>query len=268
MVEYGQEDWHPAADREAAYQAYYEHMPLRRSSLPHGAHASLYRRITYGDLAEFSVLDTRQYRTEVPCGYGLEARCAAALDESATMTGPAQERWLLEGLSFPGVRWNVVAQQTRMAEYAYETRRGKERFDHDTWDGYIAARNRILGYLLRQRPSNPVVISGDLHSSWVNDLKVDFADENSETVSTEFVGTSITSTLPKYWVKKYEMARGDNPHVKYFDGRPGGYVRCDLTKGLWRSDLRLADSILDRRFPVRTVASFVVEDGHPGAVRD
>jgi alkaline phosphatase D len=81
------------------------------------------------------------------------------------------------------------------------------------------------------------------------------------------VGTSITSALAKYWVRRYERARDDNPHVKYFDGRPGGYVRCDLTPERWRSDLRLADSILDYRSPVRTVASFVVENGCPGATR-
>ncbi len=268
LDEEGRKTFDAAAARETAYQTFYEHMPMRRSSLPTGARASFYRRYSYGDLVRFSVLDTRQYRTPVPCGYGLEARCAAALDESATMTGPDQERWLLEGLDSSNARWNVIAQQTRMAEYVYETRKeGGERFDNDTWDGYVGARNRILSYLHRRRPPNPVVIGGDLHSAWVNDLKADFADENSETVGTEFVGTSISSVLSKKWVKKYEMARSENPHVKHFDARPGGYVRRSLTRDLWRSDMRLAGSILDRRSPVSTVASFVVEDGRPGAVR-
>ncbi|CAN5223608.1 hypothetical protein BH24ACT19_BH24ACT19_12260 [soil metagenome] len=102
--------------------------------------------------------------------------------------------------------------------------------------------------------------------SGVADLKADFRDESSETVATEFVGTSITSGLSDYWIRKYERARAENPYVKYFDARSGGYVRCDLTPERWRSDLRLADSILDLRSPVRTIASFVVEDGRPGAV--
>lgn len=256
------------AAREVSYQAYYEHMPLRISSKPQGVRENIYRRFDYGDLARISVLDDRQYRTEVPCGYGWAADCADAQAEAATTTGPAQERWLLEGLGSSNARWNVVAQQTLMAEYVYETRRGKERFDHDTWDGYVAGRKRILGYLQRRRPSNPVVVSGDMHATWVNDLKADFADEESETLGTEFVGTSITSTLTKSWIRRHERSRDENPHVRYFDGRPGGYIRCNLTRELWRSDLRLADSILDRRSPVRTVASFVVEDGNPGAVRD
>jgi alkaline phosphatase D len=153
-----------------------------------------------------------------------------------------------------------------MAQYDYNPQRGA-RFDTDAWDGYVAARNRILGYFLKRRPSNPIVISGDMHSNWVADLKADFDEPSSATVGTVFVGTSITSTMATRWVKKYARALGDNPHVKLFDGRPGGYVRCDLTPERWRSDLRLVDSILDPRSPMRTFASFVVEDGRPGAVR-
>ncbi len=224
----------------------------------------LYRRITYGDLAQLSVLDTRQYRTEAPCGYGFGARCAAALDKSATMTGPAQERWLLKGLGSSGTRWNVIAQQLMMSQYDYNPNQGKK-FNTEAWDGYVASRNRILGYLLKRRPSNPIIITGDMHSSWVADLKADFREPSSETVGVEFVATSITSKLSDSWIKSYEKARNENPHVNYFDARSGGYVRCDLTPERWRLDLRLADSILDPQSPVRTIASFVVENGNPGA---
>ena len=58
--------------RTAAYQAYFEHMPLRRSSVPQGPDMLLHRRITYGNLAEFSVLDTRQYRDDQAAGGGVD----------------------------------------------------------------------------------------------------------------------------------------------------------------------------------------------------
>jgi len=253
--------------RAAAYRAYYEHLPLRSSSFPGGAEMRMYRRLTYGNLARISILDTRQYRTDQPCGDGLKARCAEALTSpGATLTGPAQEKWLLKGLGASPARWNVVAQQTVMAQYDHRTGTGGL-FNMDSWDGYVAARNRVLGYLPNKRPENPVLIAGDVHSGWVADLKSDFRNPNSATLGTEFVGTSITSRLPDSAIDTIKAARPENPHVKYFDDRPGGYVRCDLNASRWRSDYRLAKTTLKPESPVRNVASFVVENGRPGATR-
>jgi alkaline phosphatase D len=249
--------------RAAAYQAYYEHLPLRAAQRPRGPNALMYRRLRFGDLAEFSVLDTRQYRTDQPCGDGLKARCAAALDPAATMTGPEQERWLLGGLDRSSSRWNVIAQQTVLAEYDFDARPG-ELFNMDQWDGYVAARNRILGFLNTRRPANPVVITGDIHSSWVHDLKADFADPASATLGTEFVGPSITSTFPPESIGPITAARPDNPHTAFFDGTFHGYVRCDVDRSRWRSTYRVVDSVLVPGAPTRDLASFVVEDGRAG----
>lgn len=87
------------ARRAAAYQVYYEHMPLRRFSIPRGPDMQLYRRLTFGNLAEFNVLDTRQYRTDQPCGDGTKPRCEQVFDPNATLTGAEQERWLFDGLT-------------------------------------------------------------------------------------------------------------------------------------------------------------------------
>ena len=252
--------------RAAAYRAYYEHLPLRRSSLPSGANGRIYRRLTYGNLVRISALDTRQYRTDQPCGDGLKARCAAALDPNATLTGPSQERWLLDGLGSSPARWNVIAQQVVMSQYDHQGGEGGL-FNMDAWDGYVAARNRVLGYLLNKKPSNPVVITGDVHSAWVSDLKGDFRDEASATLGTEFVGTSVTSRLTPAAARTVQAARSENPHVKFFDGRPGGYVYCNLDSERWKSDLRLVEDPRDPQSSVGTLASFVVEDGRPGAVR-
>jgi alkaline phosphatase D len=252
--------------RAAACQAYYEHLPVRRSSLPSGPGMRIYRRLNYGNLARISALDTRQYRTDQPCGDGLKARCAEALAASATMTGPEQEQWLLKGLGSSPARWNVIAQQTIMAQYDHQTGTGGL-FNMDAWDGYVAARNRILGYMLNRRPSNPVVITGDVHSSWAANLKSDFRNAGSVTVGSEFVGTSITSRLPTPAVDRVKAARPENPHVKYFDGRAGGYVRCSLNAERWRSDYRLARSTSKPESPVVNIKSFVVENGRPGVKR-
>lgn len=113
------------ARRAAAFQAYYEHMPLRDFSKPRGLDLQLYRRLTFGDLVEFNVLDTRQYRTNQPCGDGRKPRCTEATDPTATITGSEQERWLFEGLDRSSARWNVIAQQTIMAQFDYDTGAGE-----------------------------------------------------------------------------------------------------------------------------------------------
>ena len=199
----------------------------------------LYRRFAFGDLAQFNVLDTRQYRTDQPCGDGIKPRCEEAFDPNATMTGQEQERWLFQGLRQSKARWNVIA--------------------------YVAARDRLLQFLEKQQPSNPVVITGDIHSSWVHDLKTDFDNPNSKTVGTEFVGTSISSDFPTQFIAPVTAALSDNPHTKFFDGAFRGYVRCHLTRDRWQSDFRTVSTILDPNAPVSTLASFVVEDGKPGA---
>jgi alkaline phosphatase D len=257
-----------AERRAAAYRAYYEHMPVRRTSLPRASDMRLFRRLTYGDLVEFSALDTRQYRSDQPCGNGLDPRetCPAQLSPEATMTGPEQERWLLEGLERSQARWNVMAQQTVLAQFDFNPSPAATLFNSDAWDGYVAARNRLLGFLLQRTPSNPVVITGDIHSSWVNDLKADFDDPSSATVGTEFVGTSISSSFPTAAIGAVEAALPGNPHTRFFDGRYRGYVRCVLDRDRWRSDFRAVESIATPESRAFTLASFEVRDGEPGAL--
>lgn len=262
------------ARRAAAYKAYYEHMPLRRSSMPQGPDMRLYRRFSWGKMAEISLLDTRQYCTDQPCGDGLKERCAAALSESQTMTGPEQERWLLNGLDSSQATWNVIAQQTMLAEYDFNSAPGegpgRELFNMDQWDGYVAARNRILGYVEKRRPSNPVVITGDIHSSWAFDLKADFDREEGRTIGTEFVGTSISSSFPQAFIAPVEAALPDNPHTKFFDGANRGYVVCDLNQERWETTFRGVPTapgnggVFVKEAPAFTVARFIVENGQPG----
>lgn len=249
--------------RANAYQVYYEHMPLRRSSLPQGSKMLLYRRLVFGDLASFHVLDTRQYRTDQPCGDGNKAPCPEVFDPKATMLGPEQERWLLEGLGQSRARWNVLAQQVMLAKV--DRAPGPETaYSMDQWSGYEMARRRILEFLDQRKPSNPVVLTGDIHSNWVNDLKADFDKPESATVGTEFVGTSISSSGDGMdMTPAVKAILPENPHVRFFNSQRG-YVRCVLTPGQWTSDYRIVEYVTRPGAPVKTRASFVVESGRPG----
>lgn len=248
--------------RTNAYQAYNEHQPLRPGSLPTGPDMQLYRRLTWGDLAEFQVLDTRQYRTPFPSGYGEQPRDAAAFDPSTTITGPDQERWLLDGLDHSAARWNVIAQQVLMAELLHQ--REPEIYWTDAWDGYPAARNRILSHLQTGAVSNPVVITGDWHSTFVNELRANFEDETSPTIAAEFVVSSISSNgdgggYQDYYGPMIPL----NPHIRLFDGDRRGYQRVEVTPDEWRVDLQMVDTVLSETADASTFASFVLENGNP-----
>lgn len=250
--------------RAAAYQAFYEHMPLRVSSMSRGPNIRLYRRLTYGSLAQFSVLDTRQYRTDQPCGDGHKLRCAEAFDPRATLLGTEQERWLLSGLDQSRARWNVLAQQVMMSQ-TIEVAGDEKKYGMDNWNGYVAARARLLGFMQKRQPSNPVVLTGDIHSNWVCDLKANFDAPESAIVATEFVGTSISSggdgnNNPAEANRRLAA----NPHVKFFNGQRG-YVRCTLLPESWLSDYRVVEAVSRPDAPIITRASFIVESGKPGA---
>ena len=250
--------------RANAFQAYYEHLPLRIGARPSSADMALHRSLTFGDLLSLTVLDTRQYRSDQAEGRFIAPRDPGALDPAQTMTGPEQERWLFDTLAGSKTRWNVVAQQTIMAFYDYDTGDGVS-INHDQWDGYAAARDRLFDFISAKRPSNVVVVSGDWHSSWVNDLKADFTNPASETLATEFVGTSISSGCG--WRDSVAAALDVNPHVKFFDGDFRGYTRCTVTPQEWRTDIRVVNAPGDPAGPAFTLASFAVADGVAGARR-
>jgi alkaline phosphatase D len=254
--------------RAAAYQAYYEHLPLRLRARPRGSDALIYRRFAFGDLVQMQVTDDRQYRSDQPCaspGYwgGQVARdCPERVDPARTMFGAEQERWLLDGLSQKSARWNVLAQQLLMAQL--DERRGDDRaWWTDGWDGYPAARARILNHLRARKIDNCVVLGGDAHSFYANDLKPDFDDASSPVVASEFTGTSITSG-PGGTYEYFSAMLPYNPHIKFFESRYRGYARCEVTPTLWRTDFIAVDDVAKADSTVRTLRRFVVEPGKPG----
>lgn len=253
--------------RAAAYQAYYEHLPLRRTSAPVGADMRLYRRLTFGRLAELNVLDGRQYRDDQVCGGGLTVPCADAADPSRSMLGTEQEQWLLDGLGASTTTWNVAAQQTVMTQADRDPGPGKL-LPMDNWNGYAPARQRLFDGITERGTENFVVITGDAHCNMVADLKSNFDDPASATVGSEFLGTSVTSggdgadmdNKGREWL-------ASNPHMKFYN-QQRGYVRCQVTSDEWRSDYRVLPYVTRPDAPVQTRASFVIEAGRPGVQHD
>ncbi|WP_299409678.1 alkaline phosphatase D family protein [Acaryochloris sp. IP29b_bin.148] len=256
--------------RQAAYQAYYEHLPLRPTSQPQEAQLQLYRQFKYGDLAEFYCLDTRQYRDDQACdqngkgGGQVVLNCEERLDPKRSLLGFEQEQWLLQGLEKAYTTWTVIAQQMLMAELQQGVPPLVAHWS-DGWDGYAATRDRILNGIAQYQPANPVVIGGDIHSFWVTDLKSDFQDPTSPILATEFVGTSISSGGPN--PNLFTSALKINPHIQFFESRYRGYVVCVITPDQWTAHFRVVDQVEKPGASIRTLASFQIQNGQPGAQR-
>ena len=170
----------------------------------------------------------------------------------------------MDGLRSSRARWNVLANQVMMAQ-VWQLQDGTKTYAMDRWDGYVEARKRLFTFLAQTRPSNPIVITGDLHTNWVADLKLDFDNPASRTVGTEFIGTSITSGGDGNDFVPQDVLTS-NPHIKFFSNRRG-YVRATITPSLWTSDYRVVPYVSRPGAPVETQASFVVESGRPGVQR-
>ncbi|MDU1662325.1 MAG: alkaline phosphatase D family protein, partial [Stenotrophomonas maltophilia] len=253
--------------RAAAYRAFYEHLPMRSTPAGNGG-LRVHRRLRYGDLAQLALLDCRQFRPANPCGVGESPRCDAALDPRISMLGVGQEAWFAQSMAAArGTRWNVVVQQLLMAQLRLDGGTARERFWNDAWDGYPAARKRLLQAMQAGGQGNAIVLGGDWHSTFVNDLKLDFDAASAPVVATEFIAPAISSggdDTP--YGPYYGSSIPQNPHIRYFDGDRRGWWKLQLNRQTVDAELRFADSVLHADAPVRTAARFQVTHGRPGAV--
>ena len=258
--------------RAAAYQAYYEHMPVPAWARPQGPDMRLYGSSTFGQLANIFMLDMRQHRSPQVCsrsGRGgsnvvREEDCPERLAPAQTMLGAQQEKWLHEGLGRSRARWNVIAQTTLMTQADRRSGPGADYWT-DGWDGYPRARARLLDSIAKQTVTNPVVVSGDVHMSAIADIKTDFNDPQSRIVATELVCPSITSHGPS--LKRVELMLQENPHMKFANGARRGYATIDLAPARCIARLRTVASVTENESPIRNLAVYAVEDGRAGAHR-
>jgi phosphodiesterase/alkaline phosphatase D-like protein len=252
------EPWETFLIRRAnALRAHWEHLPLRLPQKPVGPDMRIYRRFTFGDLAQFNILDTRQYRSDQ-----VEQDSPDWQDPSRTLTGAGQEAWLLNGLGSSTRRWNVIGQQSSLAPLDSERGAGQT-FNMDSWSGYPASRDRVLHGAHERGVRNLVSIGGDYHRTICSDLKLDFDDPDSENVGVEFTGTSISSGGDGVDLDEAgQTTLDENPYVKFVNVQRG-YVRCTVTPKQWESEFRVADFITDPGGTMSVRTRLVVQDGEP-----
>jgi len=258
--------------RASAYKAYYEHMPLPSRMRPDGPNMRIYTNLAWGSLAKFHLLDDRQYRAWQACPKKSGGSnvvdpevCSEIRDVSRSMLGAEQEAWIEREFAASSAQWNILAQQTLMAQFDRKPGEGR-RFWTDGWDGYPVARRRLLESMAARKLANPVVIGGDVHMNFVADLKPDFDDEKSPVVASEFCGTSITSQAASQ--KSVDALLPENPHIKLARSEHRGYVRVTIGAGKFSADLIALDTVKRQDSKASVLARFVVEDGRPGPQRD
>ncbi|AXG76499.1 alkaline phosphatase D family protein [Streptomyces paludis] len=247
----------------AAFQAYYEHLPLRLPNKPRGFDTRMYRSLRYGRLASFHILDTRLFRDDQACGDGTRAGCAERLDPGRTILGAEQENWLYSGLGRSDTTWNLIPQQIAMNQVDTDPGPGQS-FVMDFWDGYAASRQRLFDQIVARNVSNPVVLTGDMHRHLVADLKRDFDRPDSPTIGVEFIGTSISTKKDGVDLDPSGASLlAANEHIK-FTNYQRGYVRCTATPEQCRADFRVLPYVTRPGAPVSTRVSFATEAGRPG----
>ncbi|MET7922922.1 alkaline phosphatase D family protein [Streptomyces sp. NPDC005349] len=249
--------------RASAYRAYWENQPLRRPQLPQGPDAQMYRRLTWGKLAQFDILDTRQYRSNQAYGDGSHIPGPESDDPARTITGATQERWLIDGWRRSHALWNVVPQQVTFSQRKLDLN-AAAKVSMDAWDGYRASRQRVLAGARAAGVDNLMVLTGDVHVGYAFDIKDNFDDPSSKTLGTEIVATSISSgkdgaDKPANW-GTYTQA---NPHLKFYNGRRG-YVTVALGEHEARADFKTVPAVTTPGAPIATAASFVTAVGKQG----
>ncbi|HEX2150704.1 MAG TPA: alkaline phosphatase D family protein, partial [Stellaceae bacterium] len=220
--------------------------------------------------ATFLVLDGRQYRSPLACDMPprggakqvVDAECKERLDPRRSYLGKGQEAWLYREFQRAPARWNILAMQQLMAEFKERLPSGEISYWSEDWNGYPAARTRLLRQVAETRLANPVVLGGDIHSFWANDLKLDFDDPEAAVIASEFITSSVTSDGPSH--KKFTAWAADNPHVRFFDSRKRGYAIAELHPERLEVAFRAVANVRDPETGVSTLRRFAVENGRPG----
>jgi alkaline phosphatase D len=251
--------------RACAYQAWWEHMPVRVPRARSWADLHIARSLEWGALARVWILDTRQYRSDQACRDGSQlVPCGEWNDPSRTLLGPEQERWLFDGLEKLFAGWHVLANQVRIAPF--DTAPGEDRrLSMDHWSGYPAALDRLSQAIATHAPNRTIAITGDIHSNWVNELRDRYHTDNGRAIGVEFVGTSISSggdgqDATAGWNEK---TRGENPHALWHNARRG-YVVCEVSSDEVVARFRTLPFVTRPDASIETASSWRVELGRPG----
>lgn len=250
-------DW--AVRLAAAYRAYTEWLPIRETP---GVSHRMYRSFRIGDMADLIILDARSARDRQAAA-GTEYR----LDDPArSVLGAPQEAWLFDQLRASvraGTRWRLIGQQVLFSPVAAD----RTPMSADMWDGYPAARQRVLDFLRDQNMADVAILTGDLHSSWALDVPMDpwaGAPPAARSLAVEAVTPAISS--PPLFTDaairaRVTQLRNDAPHLRFLEGDSNGYLLIDLTRQRLQADWLFVPTVAQRTDRERRGARLVCERG-------
>ena len=254
--------------RAAGYQAWWEHMPVRVPRARSWADLAVTRTVDWGTTARLHVLDTRQYRSDQACNDGIRSvPCGEWAAPSRTLLGAPQERWLGQRVAESRASWQVLAQQIMVGDYDNAPGPTRE-LSMDQWSGYPAARDRLMRTMATHARHRTVVLTGDIHSSWVHDLRAGYDRPDRPVVAAEFVATSISSggdggdRAP--WVTSEALAA--LPDVKWHDGRRG-YTMHAVSANSWTAEFRSVPFVSRPDAPLETPTRWGLTRGRAGVTR-
>jgi alkaline phosphatase D len=244
--------------RAAAYRAYYEHTPLRLPP-PAGPDYQTYHAFLWGDLAEFWLVDTRQYRDDQNCGGEPGSGCEGWADYDGTVLGDEQEAWLQQHMRDSAAIWKVLTNQIVFSTVSF----GGLFVNFDQWDGYPLARQRLLDFLAAEALDNVVILSGDLHIGGVGDIGAIATDDDSPVVAAEIVTTSISSPSVDDASEIGPLVEG-LARIRYFNAVSRGYVMHELGREQWKIQCFVVDTVETPTSGGKVEAELYIDVGVPG----
>jgi len=258
--------------RSAAYQAYFEHQPLALDQMPGPHGVRMHDRFRWGRLADLWMLDGRQYRSPQVCNGGDVAgghvrwHCRALTDDRGTVLGADQERWLQDGLRDATGRWKLIGQATQVSPWGVPGPDGRRLVYSDGWDGYPAARARLLEHIATHRLENVVFLGGDVHRHVAAQLRANPHDPQAPVVASEFVTSSITTAgIPETLMS---LIRSSNVDILHARSDERGYMQLDITNRSLHCVARAAGFPVLEHAKLHTQARFRVDSGRAGPQRE
>jgi alkaline phosphatase D len=247
-----------AARRAAAYEAWWEHQPVRLDP-PNAADPEyrIYRDVKWGDLIGLALLDGRQYRSDQTCGditLSTDPACPETFDATRTMLGDEQEAWLFDMLGTSTSVWNVIGNQVVFADATF----GGAVLNYDQWDGYPVERQRIMQHFADIAVPNVVVLTGDIHLAAVAQLRA--GDRGVGTpVGVEFITTSISSN--SLITDQLTEVLKAFPNLVDAELTHRGYALHIVTPDRWTAEYRIVADVSRADSEVTSLGTYVVEVG-------
>lgn len=197
--------------RTAAARVFFEWLPIRQPDLSDTLR--IYRTFKWGDLLDLYMTDTRIIGRDEMDGSAMD-------DTSRYLLGKPQLTWLSQEMKNSTAQWKIMAQQVMMAPLEAP---GYGPLSDGAWDGYRAERTRLYDTVITNNIDNFVVLTGDIHTAWANNLE----DVSSNKVGVEFIGPSITTLNSPLGVPAFTIQLA-NPHVQYMNLNDHGYYILDI----------------------------------------